>query len=207
MLNRFTVISFAAALAAAPHILAQAPDLGWRIDSNHSAAHFGVRHFVISTVRGDFFGVTGAVRFDRKDLTKATIDAAIDCATLTTGVAARDDQMKTSDFFDIKKYPKMTFKSTKVEVVKPGQLRVTGNLTINATTRPVVLDVNGPSQEIQDERGNTKVGLDASTKVNRKDFGIVWNTADLAVADEVAITLDIELIKNKPAAPDAAKKP
>ncbi len=175
----------------------------WRVDSNHSAAHFAVRHMMISTVRGDFAGVKGTVIYDPKQPTHASVEATIDCSTVNTGVAKRDDQLKTEDFFDIKRYPAMRFKSTKVEVAGPGKLKVTGDLTINATTQQVVLDVDGPSESIRDPRGNEKIGLSASTNLSRKKFGITWNevmeTGGVAVADEVRVTLDLELIKNQPA--------
>ena len=180
--------------------IASAQEASWRIDPLHSAAHFSVRHMMISTVRGQFGGVTGAVKFDPKDLTKATVDASIDCTTLNTGEAKRDAEMKGPEFFDVKKYPAMKFKSKKVDIAGAGKLRMSGDLTINAITRPVVLDVEGPSPSVKDSRGREKVGLNATTKINRKDYAITWNeimeTGGFAVADEVSISLDIELIKN-----------
>jgi polyisoprenoid-binding protein YceI len=171
----------------------------WRIDPNHSAAYFSVRHLMISTVRGEFGGVNGSMRYDPKRPTEGRVDATIDCTTLNSGVAARDTQMKGPDFFDVKKYPTMKFSTTRVQISGPGKLKVSGELTINATTRPVVLDVDGPSEVVKDARGREKVGLSATTKINRKEFGIVWNevleTGGLAVADEVTISLDIEFIR------------
>ena len=171
----------------------------WRIDPNHSAAYFSVRHLMISTVRGEFSGINGSMRFDPKRPAAARVAATVDCSTLNSGVAARDTQMKGPDFFDVKKYPTMKFSTTRVQKAAPGKLKVSGDLTINATTRPVVLDVEGPSAVVKDARGREKVGLSATTKINRKDFGIVWNevleTGGLAVADEVSISLDIEFIR------------
>lgn len=176
-----------------------AQDAVWRIDPNHSAAYFSVRHLMISTVRGEFSGINGSMHYDPKRPTEARVEATIDCSTLNSGVAARDAQMKGPDFFDVKKYPAMKFSTTRVQKAGPGKLKVSGDLTINATTRPVVLDVEGPSAVVKDARGREKVGLSATTKINRKDFGIVWNevleTGGLAVADEVTISLDIELIR------------
>lgn len=173
----------------------------WRIDPLHSSAHFSVRHLMISTVRGDFYGVNGTVQYDPKNPSQSSVTATINCATLTTGVAKRDEQMKGPDFFDVQKYPQMKFVSKKVEPAGEGHLKVTGDLTINATTRPVVLDVEGPSPPIKDAQGREKIGLSATTKFNRKDFGIVWNevleTGGFAVADEVSIQLDIEMIRQK----------
>ena len=196
-LNSPTLI-VAAALALSPALSAQ--EAGWRIDPLHSAAFFSVRHLMISTVRGQFNGINGAVRYDPKHPANATVEATIDCRTLNTGVAKRDEQMKGPDFFDTKLYPMMKFQSRRVEEAGPGKLKITGDLTINAITRPVVLDVDGPSQLVKDAQGREKIGLSAAAKINRKDFNITWNevleTGGLAVADEVSISMDIELIRN-----------
>ena len=128
------------------------------------------------------------------------MEATIDCTTINTGEPKRDADLKGAEFFDVKKYPVMKFKSKRVEVAGPGKLKVTGDLTINAITRQVVLDVDGPTPPIKDTHGRDKVGVRATTKVSRKDFGILYNpvmeTGGVAVSDEVAIELDIELIKN-----------
>ena len=179
---------------------AAAQDAQWHIDTSHSGAHFSVRHMMISTVRGEMTGITGTVNYDPKDLAHASVDATIDCSTVNTGVAKRDAQLKTADFFDVARYPVMKFKSKRVEKAAEGKLKVTGDLTINAVTREVVLDVEGPTEPIRDPRGNVKIGLAASTQISRKNFNIVWNelmeSGGVAVADEVTITLDLELIKN-----------
>jgi polyisoprenoid-binding protein YceI len=197
MLSRTAFLRFFALLIVSASLAAQ--DGVWKIDPNHSAAYFSVRHLMISTVRGEFGGINGTMHYDPKRPTEARVDATIDCTTLNSGVAARDAQMKGPDFFDVKKYPTMKFSTTRVQEAGPGKLKVSGDLTINATTRPVVLDVEGPSVVVKDARGREKVGLSAVTKINRKDFGIVWNevleTGGLAVADEVSISLDIEFIR------------
>ena len=173
----------------------------WRIDPLHSAAHFSVRHMMISRVRGEFTGIAGTVLYDSQNPAQSSIEATIDCGTLNSGVAKRDAQMRGPDFFDVKLYPVMKFKSKKVEPAGLDKLKMTGDLTINATTREVVLNVDGPSQTVKDPRGNERIGLNATTKFNRKDFGIVWNeimeSGGFTVGDEVSIDLDIELIKNK----------
>lgn len=180
--------------------LLQAQEATWRVDPLHSGAHFSVRHMMISTVRGEFTGIAGSVNYDPKDPSRATTEVTIDCSTVNTGVAKRDAQLKTADFFDVAHYPVMKFKSRHVEKAGDGKLRVTGDLTINATTQEVVLDVEGPTASIRDPRGNEKIGLTASTQISRKKFGITWNevmeSGGVAVADEVSITLDLELIKN-----------
>ena len=147
----------------------------WRIDTNHSAAFFSVRHLMISTVRGEFNGIAGTVRWDPKNPTAGKVEATIDCRTLNTGTAKRDEQMKGPDFFDTKLYPTRKFVSKRVDPAGPGKLKVTGDLTINATTRQVVLDVDGPSPPVKDAQGRQKIGLSAATKISRKEFGIIWN--------------------------------
>jgi polyisoprenoid-binding protein YceI len=176
----------------------RAQEATWRIDPLYSGAHFSVRHLMISTVRSEFTGVTGSVTYDPKDLARDTVEATIDCSTVNTGVAKRDAQLKSADFFDVARYPVMKFKSKRVEKMGDG-LKVTGDLTVNATTQEVVLDVEGPSASVRDSRGNEKIGLAASTKISRKKFGIIWNevmeSGGVAVADEVSVSLDLELIK------------
>jgi polyisoprenoid-binding protein YceI len=197
--NPFRSFILAIALIFAARLPAQ--DATWRIDPNHSAAYFSVRHLMISTVRGEFTGITGTVHYDPKNLAGAGLEATIDCSTLHTGVAKRDEQMKGPDFFEVKRYPTMKFSSRNVQTVEAGKLRITGDLTINATTHQVVLDVDGPTAVVKDAQGREKVGLSAAAKINRKDFGIVWNevleTGGFAVADEVSISLDIELIRGQ----------
>lgn len=195
MLLRARFLITLCALGCSPLSAQQA----WRIDSNHSAAYFSIRHLMISTVRGQFGGVNGAVRLDPAHPADGAVEATIDCKTVSTGVAKRDEQMKGPDFFDVSKYPVMKFVSRRVEVPSPGKLKITGDLTINATTKPVVLEADGPSPVVRDAQGRDKIGLSATTKINRKLFGIVWNEVldggGLALADEVSITLDIELIR------------
>jgi polyisoprenoid-binding protein YceI len=182
------------------HSFSSAQEGNWRIDPLHSGAHFSVRHMMISTVRGEFTGVTGSVTYDPKDPTRDAVEATIDCATVNTGVAKRDAQLKSADFYDIAQHPTMKFKSKRVEKAGEGKLKVTGDLTINATTQEVVLDVEGPTASIRDPRGNEKVGLAVNTQISQKSFGITWNevmeSGGIAVADEVSISIELELIKN-----------
>jgi polyisoprenoid-binding protein YceI len=172
----------------------------WRIDPLHSSAQFSVRHMMISTVRGHFGGVKGTATLDEKNPANDTVEATIDCTTINTGEPKRDSDLKGEEFFDVKKYPVMKFKSKRVAVAGPGKLKVTGDLTINAITREVVLDLDGPTPPIKDTQNRIKVGVQGITKVSRKSFGILYNpvmeTGGVAVSDEVAIELDIELIKN-----------
>ncbi|WNG34223.1 polyisoprenoid-binding protein [Archangium minus] len=177
------------------------------IDSAHSAAQFSVKHMMVSNVRGAFSKVTGKANIDEKDITKSTVEATIDATTINTNEPKRDEHLRSADFFDTAKYPTITFKSTKVQ--KAGaNLKVTGDLTMHGVTKPVVLNVEGFTTESKDPWGNIKRGGTATTKINRKDFGLGWNsvleTGGVAVGEEVSITLDLELNK-KQAAPAAAK--
>jgi polyisoprenoid-binding protein YceI len=181
------------------------------IDSAHSAATFSVKHLMVANVRGAFSNVTGTVNYDEKDVTKSTVEATIDVKTINTNEPKRDEHLRAPDFFDVEKYPTITFKSTKVEPAGEGMLKVTGNLTMRGVTKPVVLDVEGMTQEVKDPWGNSKRGATATTKLNRKDFGLTWNKAleagGVAVGDDVKIAIDLELNKKQPApaaAPAAA---
>lgn len=164
----------------------------WQIDPNHSAAQFAVRHMGISTVRGAFTKVSGTVKFDSADPSKSVIDVMIDPASVDTRVEMRDKDLRSPNFLDVGKYPSMTFKSKKVDLAG-GHMLVTGDLTIHGVTKEVVLEVDGPTPAIKDPRGNSHIGASATTKVNRKDFGV--NGAPTMVGDEIAITLDVELVK------------
>ncbi|MFE8601877.1 YceI family protein [Archangium violaceum] len=198
-----------AALVLASPSLAFATE--FEIDSAHSGASFSVKHMMVSNVRGAFSKVTGSANIDEKDITKSTVQAVIDATTVNTNEPKRDEHLKSPDFFDTAKFPTITFKSTKVE--KAGDnLKVTGDLTLHGVTKPVTLDVEGFTTEAKDPWGNTKRGGTATTKINRKDFGLGWNkvldTGGVAVGEEVSITLDLELNKKAPAAPAApATKP
>lgn len=177
------------------------------VDSAHSSAQFSVKHMMVSNVRGAFSKVTGKANIDEKDITKSTVEATIDATTVNTNEPKRDEHLRSPDFFDTAKYPTITFKSTKVE--QAGQnLKVTGDLTLHGVTKPVVLDVEGFTAEAKDPWGNTKRGGTATTKINRKDFGLGWNkaleTGGVVVGEEVAITLDLELNKKQAPAPAAA---
>jgi polyisoprenoid-binding protein YceI len=183
-----------------PTVCAQAAS--WRIDPLHSSAQFSVRHMMILTVRGQFGGVKGTATYDAKNPTASSIEATIDCSTVNTGEPKRDADLKSPEFFDVKRYPVMKFKSKSVEAAGAGKLRLIGDLTINAITRQVALDIDGPTPPIRDTHGREKIGVNAVTKISRKEFGILYNpimeTGGVAVSDDVSIILDIELIRNQP---------
>jgi polyisoprenoid-binding protein YceI len=171
----------------------------WQIDPMHTAVEFTVRHMMISNVKGTFEKTTGTVTVDGNDPTTAKIDATIDASSINTRVERRDADLKSPDFLDVAKYPTITFKSTKVEAAGTGKWKVTGDLTLHGVTKPVVLDVEGTGTPIKDPFGNTRAGASATTKINRRDFGINYSkTLDaggVMVGDEVSIMIDVEAIK------------
>jgi polyisoprenoid-binding protein YceI len=173
----------------------------WQIDPAHTAAQFAVRHMGISTVRGAFTKVSGTVQYDPADVAKSSIDVTIDATSLDTRVERRDNDLRSDHFFDVAKYPTLTFKSKRVEPAGQGKLKVTGDLTIHGVTKEAVLDVDGPSEPAKDPRGNMHMGASAGTKISRKDFGMTGYTG--MVGDDVAITIDVEMVK--PAAPAATR--
>jgi len=196
-------VAIAAAAAAVLSLPASAGTSTWKIDPQHSSAQFSVRHLAISTVRGAFSKVTGTIILDENDVTKSAVDVTIDVSTVDTREPSRDNDLRSDKFFDVAHYPSMTFKSRKVEQVAPGKLKVTGDLTIRGTTKEVVLDVDGPTAPVKDPWGNQRAAVNATTKINRQDFGVKWNaTMDnggVVVGDDVPITIDVEMIKQVPA--------
>jgi polyisoprenoid-binding protein YceI len=170
----------------------------WNIDPAHSSADFKVKHMMISNVRGKFTGISGVLhRFDA-DHTKSDLEVSIDISTVNTQDEKRDGHLKSADFFDAEKFPAMTFKSTHIEKKGDG-FAVTGDLTIHGVTKPVVLNVEEVSEPAKDPWGNTRIGLSATAKINRKDFGLGWNApleaGGVLVGEEVSITLDVQFIK------------
>lgn len=171
----------------------------WNIDPAHSAAEFKVKHMMISNVKGSFTGLAGVLTEHTVDSTLSFIEASIPVATISTGDAQRDGHLKSADFFDTEKYPTLDFKSTKVVRTGEAEYDVAGDLTIHGVTKPVTFAVEGPSAPGKDPWGNTRIGLSATAKINRKDFGLAWNaaleTGGFLVGEEVQITLDVQFIK------------
>jgi polyisoprenoid-binding protein YceI len=175
----------------------------YEIDPAHSSAQFTIRHLMISNVRGDFRSVKGTVVYDPENPMDSTIQAEIDVNTLNTRDESRDAHVKSADFFNVEKYPKISFKSSKVEPAGEGEFKITGDLTILDVTKEVVLKAEGPSEETKDPWGNIRIGASGSTKIKRSDFGLTWNAAleagGVMLGDEVKLELDLELIKAKSA--------
>jgi polyisoprenoid-binding protein YceI len=192
----------AAAFSAILTFPAAAATSTWQIDPAHTAAGFAVKHLMISTVRGQFKGITGTVTWDDQDVSKSSVDVTIDANTVDTSEPNRDKDLKSDKFFDVAKYPTITFKSRKVEAVSAGKVKITGDLTIHGVTKEAVLDVEGPTPPVKDPWGNTRVAASASTKVNRQDYGVKWNAnmdgGGVVVGDDVNITIDLEMTKTAP---------
>jgi polyisoprenoid-binding protein YceI len=176
----------------------------WTIDATHSTIGFSIRHMVFSKVRGRFLNYTGAIRLD-DDLAKSWVEVAIDAASIDTGTAQRDNHLRSADFFDVENFPELRFRSTSVEDVGGGRLRMIGELTIRDTTREVALDVE-PAGRGMDPWGNERIGFVAKTSIDRKDFGLAWNqlleAGGVLVGDRVDIELDVQAVNA--AARDAA---
>ena len=173
---------------------------------SHSQANFSVRHNVVSTVRGQLGPISGKVEYDGKDVRSIVVDVAIDVTGITTSNAGRDKDLRSEGFFDTTKFPSMTFKSKRIEPVANGKFKMVGDLTIRDNTREVVLDVDGPSAVMKSQRG-VLIGASATTTINRRDFGILYNRMIEAlpvVSDEVTVTIDLEL--NRPAMPGATQQ-
>jgi polyisoprenoid-binding protein YceI len=182
---------------------AQVQAATYDIDPVHSAAQFSVRHLMISNVKGEFTKVTGTIVYDPKNLAATKVEAVIDATTISTREPKRDAHLKSPDFFDTAKFPTLAFKSKQVSRANGG-IHVKGDFTLHGVTREVVLVVDGPTAEQKDPWGNIRIGATATTKINRKDYGLTWNQAleagGLAVGDEVSITVDLEAVKHAPAA-------
>ena len=171
----------------------------WNIDAVHSTAQFKVKHMMISNVKGEFTHISGKLELDSANITNSRVEATIDATTINTREKDRDTHLKSADFLDVEKFPTLTFKSTRVSKKGDGELAVEGDLTIHGVTRKAVFDVEGPTPPMKDPWGNTRIGLAASTRIKRGDFGLHWNSAletgGIMVGEEVAITLDAEFIK------------
>jgi len=171
----------------------------WNIDPAHTTAEFKVRHMMITNVKGQFTGVTGVLTLDEQDVTKSRVETSIDAASINTREVDRDTHLKSADFLDVEKFPTLSFASTRITRAGEGELQAEGDLTIHGVTKKVAFTVEGPTQPGKDPWGNTRIGWSATTRINRRDFGLHWNaaleTGGILVGDEVTITLDVEAVK------------
>lgn len=180
-----------------------APDFAlasaWKIDPDHSSIGFSVRHLMVSNVKGSFATFSGTVDLDDNRITGSKVSATIDPASINTNVKKRDDHLRGPDFFDVVKYPSMTFVSRKWTQGPDGNLKISGDLTMHGQTREVVLHVEPFSKESVDPWGKIRRATSATARINRKDFGLTWNkaldTGGVTIGEEVDISLDIEMIK------------
>jgi polyisoprenoid-binding protein YceI len=173
----------------------------WNVDPNHSSASFKVRHMMVSTVHGSFAGLKGTVEYDPADLSAAKAELTIDATTVDTRNENRDKDLRSPNFFDVTKYPSITFASKRIVVQSSGKFQLLGDMTLHGVTKEVAFDVEGPSTPMKDGKGNLHSGATATAKVNRKDFGLVWNRAveggGVLVGDDVDITVEVELVQQK----------
>jgi polyisoprenoid-binding protein YceI len=171
----------------------------WNIDPAHSVAEFKVKHMMISNVKGHFAKVTGKLTLDESDVKRSKVEVLIDAASLETRDVQRDAHLKSADFLDVEKFPTLSFVSTGIRAAAAGELAVEGDLTIHGVTRKAVFAVEGPTAPTKDPWGNTRVGVAATTKINRRDFGLTWNaaleTGGILVGEEVTISLEVEFIR------------
>jgi polyisoprenoid-binding protein YceI len=195
--NRVLTLVACLTLTAAPALASE-----WKIDPAHSGAQFRVKHLGITDVDGVLGPINGTINMDDKDVTKSSVEVSIDVTQISTQNAQRDGHLKSPDFFDVAKFPTATFKSTKVEKAGKGKLKVTGDLTMHGITKPVTLAVEGPSAQVKDMMGGTRVALTATTKLNRKQWDLNWNKTlsggELLVSDDVRVTLPIEATLEDP---------
>jgi polyisoprenoid-binding protein YceI len=171
----------------------------WNIDPAHSVAEFKVKHMMISNVKGQFSKLSGTLSLDESGHHNSRVEVSAEAASIHTGDDQRDAHLKSPDFFDVEKFPTLTFKSSDVRVINDGELSVAGDLTIHGVTRKVNFAVEGPTPPGKDPWGNTRIAVSATTKINRKDFGLTWNaaleTGGILVGEEVTITLDVQFVK------------
>lgn len=198
-MKKWMMVATLAATLGASAAVAQSAK--WDIDPAHSNAQFVVRHLGISNVQGEFTKLSGTVQLDDTDISKSSVTATIDTASVDTRVKGRDDDLKSSNFFDVAKYPTMSFQSSKIWKTGDGTAKMTGNLTLHGVTKEVTFDVTGPSKSIQ-AMGGTRRGASATAKINRQDFGLKYLTGmmpggDQMIGDTVTITLDIEMVSQK----------
>jgi polyisoprenoid-binding protein YceI len=172
----------------------------WNLDPAHSVAEFKVKHMMISNVKGSFSGLSGSLHLDESDYTRSSAEASIPLATLSTGDVQRDGHLKSADFFDAEKFPTLTFKTTNIDSTGGADYAVTGDLTLHGITKSVTFAVEDLSEPSKDPWGNHRIGLSASTKIKRKDFGLTWNSAlesgGVLVGEDVTINLEVQFIKS-----------
>jgi polyisoprenoid-binding protein YceI len=174
------------------------PQVTYNIDPSHSSVHFSVRHLMVSNVRGEFSKLSGTILIDSDKPAASSVQAVIDVNSINTREPQRDAHLKSADFLDVEKFPTITFRSTQI-TLEEGGAKVTGDLTIHGVTQPIALEVEGSTNEVKDPWGNQRIGMSATAKLSRKEFGLTWNatleTGGFMVGDEVKITIDLEAVR------------
>jgi len=175
----------------------------WTLDSVHSNVDFIVRHMMVTNVRGTFDNVSGTIEFDAENPGVTRVDVTVDVASVNTGAADRDNHLRSADFFEVEKFPHMTFKSTEVEITGENTARMTGDLTIRDVTQPVTLEVEFLGQTENSPFGDTRVGFEATGTLNREDFGLTWNQAleagGVLVGRDVKLSLTVQAVRQEAA--------
>lgn len=193
-------VNVGAQTAATKVEYAPIPGGDFKIDPAHSLIGFAVQHFEINWVEGRFKEFEGMIHYDAKDVTKSSVEFTAKVASIDTGVEPRDKHLRTADFFEVEKYPTLTFKSTRVERKRNDTLFLYGDLTLKGVTKPVTLPFTLKGA-VKDPRGNTRIGIEAETKINRRDFGINYGNAfagGLDVGNEVTVKLRLEALQPGP---------
>jgi polyisoprenoid-binding protein YceI len=188
----------AAAFAVAAGLLtavASAQTTTWKIDSTHSGIEFQIKHLGVSTVRGTFAKPAGMIKLDEKDMTKSSVEATVDATSVNTNDSARDNHLKSPEFFNVAQFPSLTFKSTSITKGSDGKLQLTGNLTLAGVTKPVTLALDGPAAPQKGMHGETVSGFSASGTLSRKDFNFGQKYGAPVLGDDVKFTIDIEMDK------------
>ena len=179
-------------------LTAHGTDVDWQVDAAHSSVNFSVRHLMVSTVRGRFGTVSGTVRGFGPGAGSPEVEVTIDAASIHTGIEQRDQHLRSADFFDVARFPTVSFRADRIEGELDGSFKLAGELTIRGVTRPQVLDVEA-SGVTMDPWGNERAGFSATGKLNRSEFGLTWNqvleTGGLAVSDEIRFSIDVALIR------------
>jgi len=173
----------------------------WKLDPAHTSVRFTIKHMMVSNVPGTFGKISGTAKYDGKDLNNASVDATIDANSINTNDEHRDGHLKNKDFFDVAQFPTITFKSTKVTPESNGNFKLLGSLTIHGVSKDVTLDVEKLAAPIRDPKGHLHTGTSATTTVNRKDFGLIWNKAldngGVMLGDDVKVNIEVELVEGE----------
>lgn len=171
----------------------------WTIDNTHSSVNFFVRHMMFSKVRGQFTKWSSTVKLDEADLTKLSVEVVLDAASIDTGVAERDNHLRSPDFFDVERFPEIRFVSRRVEQNDETHFKLIGDLTIKDVTREVVLEAEDEGRG-KDPWGNQRAGFNLRATLNRKDFGLAWNqvleAGGVLVGEAVELTIELQLVQN-----------